>query len=884
MAVFRPARAVGSGVEFDPTRHALGCPWRGEMASIGGTCRPCYAKEATIGAKARPLDESSVRPTATRERRRKAQESDCDVTYRPSSRLPPRETGWFMAPWRGTAGARRRWEARGVLPSCQEEEAEPEIERDRCALAGWPGPEQQPAAATASGTGVILRRIVRSRRWQPDSGPAGVASWTVTGSWAHACTYWLRAVTRARAIQWDAFHAVEPPVQIWGPRDRRTAGTLDERGLGPVEASDRGIAVAWYRMESSAIRLVPLSTSTRCSGSPSWTTVARTAPPTPSPPPYPNPVPEPSDTSSTPSTMDDGPPNQDPTMVSTPPLFNYLLSFVLVGLAWGLTTPFIRRAARTHKPPVHSFRSSWIPAKVVAAFFAALDLLRNPRYAVPLLLNLTGSVWFFLLIGQAGDYPPSVLFPLVPSADCEQTAAGMGLSLVGIAFLMSSTSLACSGRVPFHNLRPRVRNSRVCLPLLSGCAGEIAPPLVLVICVIITTKCRHPFLHAPAAVWLIVVGSRAIAERPGDSGPPPSSGGESGPRLPAARTRIRRLSKQVPIESTGHMSVDCSASVGNAHDVPACAAAFSPEMLADATYRLELMVARLEQTSRSEIRLSATEDQFPCLYPSLGGGLSHANLLCLVPSRKGVEKNPADGGSGTISPEDLLRIACRAFENTTSCWEGRVDALLQLCLGLFLLAAKSHRHSRVCCAFEDAVTINGALLKYQPSFRVAVLHVSGLIGCRGDVVLQRPEVGEKLCDTCRAVPVDCERLPISLLPINMPRPPRTDSRRLKCKARLPSKKVCQQPAEMEALVDESGDAPLRSRGVYDEEKSQHHLGLQSWSRPDKERDSNIGTGRFYDEAEDRDGRACESEKWTAQLEFLATVWLSRGFRPTCSQR
>ncbi|ODA83653.1 hypothetical protein RJ55_02168 [Drechmeria coniospora] len=118
--------------------------------------------------------------------------------------------------------------------------------------------------------------------------------------------------------------------------------------------------------------------------------------------------------------MDDGPPNQDPTMVSTPPLFNYLLSFVLVGLAWGLTTPFIRRAARTHKPPVHSFRSSWIPAKVVAAFFAALDLLRNPRYAVPLLLNLTGSVWFFLLIGQAGDYPPSVLFPLVPSADCER--------------------------------------------------------------------------------------------------------------------------------------------------------------------------------------------------------------------------------------------------------------------------------------------------------------------------------------------------------------------------------------------------------------------------------------------------------------------------------
>jgi len=34
--------------------------------------------------------------------------------------------------------------------------------------------------------------------------------------------------------------------------------------------------------------------------------------------------------------------------------------------------------------------------------FAVLDLLKNPAYAIPLLLNITGSVWFFLLIGQAG--------------------------------------------------------------------------------------------------------------------------------------------------------------------------------------------------------------------------------------------------------------------------------------------------------------------------------------------------------------------------------------------------------------------------------------------------------------------------------------------------
>lgn len=92
-----------------------------------------------------------------------------------------------------------------------------------------------------------------------------------------------------------------------------------------------------------------------------------------------------------------------------PPVFNYILSFILVGLAWGFTTPFIRRAARTHNPPEHpvledpAVKRSWLKTKLYSAFFAVTDLLRNPRYATPLLLNLTGSVWFFLLIGQAGE-------------------------------------------------------------------------------------------------------------------------------------------------------------------------------------------------------------------------------------------------------------------------------------------------------------------------------------------------------------------------------------------------------------------------------------------------------------------------------------------------
>ena len=42
--------------------------------------------------------------------------------------------------------------------------------------------------------------------------------------------------------------------------------------------------------------------------------------------------------------------------------------------------------------------------KVYGAWFGVTDLLRNWRYALPLVINLTGSVWFFLLIGKAGEF------------------------------------------------------------------------------------------------------------------------------------------------------------------------------------------------------------------------------------------------------------------------------------------------------------------------------------------------------------------------------------------------------------------------------------------------------------------------------------------------
>ncbi|KIH94491.1 integral membrane protein [Sporothrix brasiliensis 5110] len=140
-----------------------------------------------------------------------------------------------------------------------------------------------------------------------------------------------------------------------------------------------------------------------------------------------------------------------------PAAINYVLGFLLVGIAWGFTTPFIRRAARDHKPPPHplleraDIQASTVKRRVYGAVFAVVDLLRNPRYAVPLLLNLTGSVWFFLLIGQA---ELSLTVPIVNTLAflftvigewwveskviSRDTCIGMALSLCGIALCVHS--------------------------------------------------------------------------------------------------------------------------------------------------------------------------------------------------------------------------------------------------------------------------------------------------------------------------------------------------------------------------------------------------------------------------------------------------------------
>jgi hypothetical protein len=100
----------------------------------------------------------------------------------------------------------------------------------------------------------------------------------------------------------------------------------------------------------------------------------------------------------------DAPPTADP----QPSLIRWILGFLLVGACWGLTTPFMRRAAINYTPPERPSltdpKNGWLKRKVLCIWFGVIGVLSRPAYAVPFLLNVTGSIWFFFLIGKAGEF------------------------------------------------------------------------------------------------------------------------------------------------------------------------------------------------------------------------------------------------------------------------------------------------------------------------------------------------------------------------------------------------------------------------------------------------------------------------------------------------
>jgi hypothetical protein len=90
----------------------------------------------------------------------------------------------------------------------------------------------------------------------------------------------------------------------------------------------------------------------------------------------------------------------------SPGLIQYVIGYLLVGLAWGFTTPFIRIAAKNQKPQAQRLpngqQMSWTQRKLLSVWYSVIDLIKQPAYTIPLLINLSGSVMFFLIVGQAG--------------------------------------------------------------------------------------------------------------------------------------------------------------------------------------------------------------------------------------------------------------------------------------------------------------------------------------------------------------------------------------------------------------------------------------------------------------------------------------------------
>ena len=82
------------------------------------------------------------------------------------------------------------------------------------------------------------------------------------------------------------------------------------------------------------------------------------------------------------------------------------------------------------------------------------------------------------------------------------------------------------------------------------------------------------------------------------------------------------------------------------------------------------------------------------------------------------------------------------------------DALFELGLGLFLLAARGLWHRDVGGDVENVLAVDGALAQRRPALRVVVSGVRWVHRRRGDVELQVSEVREDLGDSCCPVGVD----------------------------------------------------------------------------------------------------------------------------------
>lgn len=82
-------------------------------------------------------------------------------------------------------------------------------------------------------------------------------------------------------------------------------------------------------------------------------------------------------------------------------LSSLLFSFAVAYHKTYATNTCPRNYTPPHRPALTDPNNSWLKRKILGVLYAVIGVLSRPAYAVPLLLNVTGSVWFFILIGKA---------------------------------------------------------------------------------------------------------------------------------------------------------------------------------------------------------------------------------------------------------------------------------------------------------------------------------------------------------------------------------------------------------------------------------------------------------------------------------------------------
>lgn len=99
---------------------------------------------------------------------------------------------------------------------------------------------------------------------------------------------------------------------------------------------------------------------------------------------------------------------------------------------------------------------------MLGVIYAVIGVLSRPAYAIPLLLNVTGSVWFFILIGKAElsltvpiTNSLAFLFTVLGEWWAEKKVISRGTFWLGLCNSRATRKLICHRHLDRYGIRAR---------------------------------------------------------------------------------------------------------------------------------------------------------------------------------------------------------------------------------------------------------------------------------------------------------------------------------------------------------------------------------------------------------------------------------------------